>query len=164
MLSEPKIEARKEIHYVAIHTNVSMKEIPVVAPPLIPEVYEWLSANHFDPAGPPLFRYLTMNSAGRLDMHVGVPVSERVITSGRVLNGKFPAGKYASAIYTGDYANLNKAHMALDEWMKKSGLKSKHEVNENGEEWDFRTESYITDPEKVKDPKDWKTEIWLLTE
>jgi len=164
MLSTPKTEQRGEQHYVAIRANVGMNDIPTVLPPLIPEVNAWLKKNNIEPAGPPFFQYLKMDSNNQMIAEVGFPVKNPAKGDSRVIAGSFPAGLYATLTHTGDYMQLKSAHMALDKWVKETGLKEKHKVAADGIEWGTRAESYITDPEKETNPDKWRTDISFLLE
>ena len=161
MLSEPKIEYRDEQPYVAIRTKVSMQEIPTVLPPLIPEVYAWLQKNHVATDHPCFFCYHRMDKDDMLEVDVGVPVDKVLSGDDRILADVFPAGRYATVLHTGHYSNLRKAHMNLESWKEKMGLKEKALITENGA-WGVRIEFYITDPEQEPNPDKWVTEIAFL--
>src|SRR3954465_5203292 len=96
MLSTPKTEQRSEQHYVAIRAKVGINEIPVVLPPLIPEVKAWLQKNNKTPDGPPFFQYLQMDDHHQLLTEVGFPVKDPVKGDDRIIAGSFPAGLYAT--------------------------------------------------------------------
>lgn len=162
MLSTPKTEQRKEQYYVAIQAAVGMNDIPVLLPPLIPEVSAWLKKNNITPDGPPFFQYLRMEDNNQFLTEVGFPVKEPVKADDRVRSGSFPAGTYATLTYTGDYKDMKSAHMALDKWVKENGLKEKLRVDAAGSEWGTRTELYMTDPQQEPDPAKWVTVISYL--
>ncbi|CAN5921426.1 hypothetical protein BH24BAC1_BH24BAC1_12810 [soil metagenome] len=94
MISEPKIEYREELPFLAIPARVAMKEIPVALPPLISEVYSWLAQNSIEPAGPLFFHY-TLISGGLFDVEVGVPIRSASLGGDRLKPGIFPSGRYA---------------------------------------------------------------------
>jgi effector-binding domain-containing protein len=148
MLTEPKIVERKKQHYAAIRTTVSMNDIPHVLPPLIPEVADWLSKNNIVPDGAPFFRYLTMGN--KLDVEVGIPVQHAINNDGRIVAGFFPAGKYPTITYMGDYIHIKEAHIALESWSKEKGYKATPGTI---------TEVYITDPTKEPSRDKWQTDI-----
>jgi effector-binding domain-containing protein len=164
MISAPQISERPEIPFVAIGTSVNMQDIPAVLPPLIPEITAWMADHGVEPAGPPFFLYRSRDSKNQMIAEVGVPVKEPVQGSGRVVSGTFPKGRYAHAIYTGDYQFMRQAHMQLDSWVKENNLHEAAMAMENGMQWGGRTESYLTDPRQETDPAKWKTEIALPVE
>lgn len=147
MISETKIEYRNELHYAAIPTKVTMKEIPNLLPPLIPEVSMWLEKKNIKPAGPPFFKYLKM--ATELEVEVGFPVESPISGDQRIKPGVFPAGKYAVVSYFGHYNKLYEAHIELEKLSEKNKLKTKG----------GHTEFYPTDPALEPDPNKWETII-----
>ena len=162
MLSEPKTEYRAEQPYVAIRKNVPMQKIPEVLPPLIPEVRKWMLKNHITPDGPELFLYKSIHENNVLVTEVGVLVKNPEPGEGSIKGGSFPAGYYATIIYTGDYRNMMEAHMALEAWINKMGLTEKRRISGNDTEWGARTEFYLTDPDNEPHPEKWITEIAFL--
>ena len=159
MLSTPKIEAKEELRYAAISKRVSMQEIPVLLPPLIGQVYQWLVKNNIEPAGPPFFRYRSMKD-GEMLVDVGWPVRSVIKAEGNIEPGDFPAGNYLTVQHTGPYSNLKEAHIHLEKYARENNLKEKQAKSEG--EWDTTTEFYPTDPTVEKDPQKWVTEIQVL--
>ena len=74
-MTEPKIEHRNEQPYVGIRAQVTMHELGKTLPPLWGEVYGWLTGKGVKPAGAPLWRYLVIDMAAKLEIDVGVPVA-----------------------------------------------------------------------------------------
>ena len=164
MLSQPKTERRQALHYLSIPQTVHMHDIPDVLPPLIPEVKEWMQKRNMEATGPDFFLYKSMNDKGELDCEAGFPVVKLVEGDGRVIAGSFPAGLYASIIYTGHFKNMMQAHIALEKWIKEEGLTEKA-TSENGRtQWGGRTEFYLVDPDFEPNPDKWQTEIVFLLE
>jgi effector-binding domain-containing protein len=164
MLSEPKIERRDERYYLAIPKTVHMHDIPEILPPLIPEVKEWMNSRGIEAAGPDFFLYKSMNDNGYLDCEAGFTVGQSVQGDGHVTAGIFPAGNYASIIYTGDFKDMMQAHVALDKWVKEQGIKEKVQTEGSLTRWGGRTEFYLVDPEFEPNPDKWQTEIVFLLE
>jgi len=105
-----------------------------------------------------------MDSNNQMVAEVGFPVKDPVKGDSRVIADSFPAGRYATLTYTGDYMQMKSAHMALDKWVKENGFKEKHKQTADGMEAGTRIESYLTDPEKEPNPEKWRTDISLLLE
>jgi effector-binding domain-containing protein len=164
MLSEPKTQYRQEIHYLAISKTVHMYDIPEVLPPLIPEVKNWMSDNHIKASGPDFFLYRSMNEQKELECEAGFTVSVPIAGNDRVRPGIFPAGTYASIIYTGDFKDMMQGHMALEQWIREKGFKEKTDTSEGLTRWGGRTEFYLIDPDHEPDPAKWQTEITFLLE
>jgi effector-binding domain-containing protein len=164
MLSEPKVEYRQERHFLAISKTVHMYDIPEVLPPLIPEVKTWMIQNYIVASGPDFFLYRSMNEQNELECEAGFTVREAVSGQGRIQPGSFPAGSYASIIYTGDFKDMMQGHIALEQWIKEQGLKEKIHASDGKVRWGGRTEFYLVDPDNEPDPDRWRTEITFLLE
>src|SRR5688572_3939034 len=123
--TEPKLVQRDAQPYVAIRTNVTLKDYGSKAPPLWPEVVKWLSAKGMKPSGPPLLRYLVVDMEKGLQIEVGFPVAKAVQGDKRVIAGTLPAGRYVEVVHTGDYGGMIQANATLQEWAKKQGLQWK---------------------------------------
>jgi len=148
MITEPLLENRKSLPYVAIISQITMPDIPAVLPPLIPKVFIWLKNKDITPAGGAFFRYLEMNGK-IMQVAVGFPVAEPVAGDNGVLAGSFPAGKYVLVRYQGPYSNLYQAHTTLENWTK----------NQDIQTYGPHAEFYITDPVREPNPEKWLTEI-----
>ena len=162
MLSTPKTEHREERHYLAITKTVHMHDIPNVLPPLVPEVKEWMQKHRIEAAGPDFFLYKSMNDRGELECVVGFTVHEPVRGEGHISPGSFPAGTYASLVYTGDFKDMMTGHVALENWINEQRLSEKTEKSGDTTSWGGRTELYLVDPEFEPDPNKWQTEISFL--
>jgi effector-binding domain-containing protein len=164
MLSEPKTEYRKERQYLAISKTVHMYDIPEILPPLIPEVKNWMNQNHIESSGPDFFLYQSINERNELECEAGFPVNTAVPGDHRIHSGSFPAGNYASIVYTGDFKDMMQAHIALEKWIKENGFKEKIHSSDGIIRWGGRTEFYLIDPDNEPDPAKWQTEITFLLE
>ena len=105
-----------------------------------------------------------MARSGEMDCEAGFPVNEALEGDGYVRAGVFPAGNYASIIYTGDFKDMMQAHIALENYIKEQGLVEKSATEEGRTEWGGRTEFYLVDPELEPNPEKWQTEIVFLLE
>ncbi|CAG5067545.1 hypothetical protein DYBT9623_00266 [Dyadobacter sp. CECT 9623] len=159
MLSEPISGHRNERHYVAIAKTVHMHDIPDTLPPLIPVVKQWMQERGIEAAGPDFFLYKSMNDRGELDCEAGFSVGQAVGGDDLVIAGSFPAGNYASLVYTGDFKDMMQAHVALENWIKSEGLTEKKVEADGRTDWGGRTEFYLVDPDFEPNPDKWQTEI-----
>jgi effector-binding domain-containing protein len=164
MLTEPRLEQRAQQPYVGIRSSITMSQIGTVLPPLIGELFAWLGQRQATPVGPPFFRYRVIDMSGHLEIDVGVPVAAVLSGDQRVIVDTLPAGAYATAIYTGNPAQLADANAALQKWGSGNGIKWRAVQLDRGTEWASRLEIYLTDPAKQPDPSKWQTEIAYLTE
>ncbi len=161
MLNESKLEQRNAIPYVAIQTKVSVPFGEVLGP-LWGEVFGWLRSQGIEPAGPPFIRYITIDMPKELALEVGVPVASAVTGNDRISAGTFPAGRYAVALYTGDYSGLQKATAELLAWAEKQKIVFKTTGSGKDEVWAARYESYIADPKEEPNPEKWQTQLVFL--
>jgi effector-binding domain-containing protein len=148
MTSEPKIEIRKAQRYAAINTKIKMKEIPLILPPLIPEIFSCLEKKGLKPAGAPFFSYSKIEGK-EIEVEVGIPVDTIIAKTGRVSEGIFPGGRYAVIKHTGHYNNLYQAHQSLEEWSEKN------QINFEG----ARIEFYLAETADEMNPDNWETII-----
>lgn len=159
MITTPKIEERREQHYAGIRTQLTHTELPVIIPQFIGEVIGWLSQQGIAPKGAPFIRYHVINMPGKLDVEDGWPVESPVKGNGRIAAGSFPAGRYASVIYTGRYDGLIEANAALVDWGKEQGIKWDNWEAANGDAFGARYESYLTNPDEEPDQSKHETEV-----
>ena len=164
MLSEPKVEYRDELPYVAIRKTVAMREIAKDLPPLIPEILSWVDNKQLTQTGPVFFRYLSRDENGIMIAEVGVPVSKPAKGDEDVLSSSFPAGKYLTATHTGPYLELPKSHSSMDGFAKTNGLKEGTIKDEKGALVGTRAEFYVTHPDEIPDPREWVTDLSFLVE
>lgn len=164
MISEPKLQYREELPYVAIRKTLAMEDIAKDLPPLIPKILAWVKENNVEQTGPLFFRYLSRDENNVMVADVGVPVADFVHPEGGVKGGSFPAGNYLTATHTGPYQELRASHIYMDGYARKQGLHESGGVGEKGEFEGTRAEFYITDPGEVKDESKWVTELMFLVE
>ena len=158
MLGEPRVEQRDEQAYVAIRSSVPMSELPTVIPRDIGAVFEWTGRNGVAPAGPPFVRYRVVDMERSLDVDVGVPVQGAVAGGDGVEAGTLPAGRYATAVHTGNYDGLVDAHAALQAWAAGQG----HALARDPAGFEVQLEWYLTSPEEEPDFSKHETEVAYL--
>ena len=162
MIARPKLEHRREQPYAAIRTAVPIP-FGKYLQPLWAEVNVWLKDQGI-PAGPAIIRYLTTDMSTKLDIDVGFVVDRRISGNERILADVFPAGQYATLLYTGSYKGkgIYKATVALLDWAKEKGITWNTSIKNGLEWWNGRVEWYLTDPERESDPKKYQTELAFL--
>jgi effector-binding domain-containing protein len=166
MLTGPKLEDRKEQYYLAIRTAVPIP-FGKYLQPLWNEVEAWLKSQGL-PAyawGPAIIRYLTTDMSTKLDIDVGFTVDRPIVGNDRIIAGVFPAGRYATLLYTGSYQGkgIFKATVALLDWAKENKVVWNTTTKNGVEWWNGRVEWYLTDPAREKDPKKYQTELAFMT-
>jgi len=161
--TEPKVEQRAAVRYVAIRTASPLSDLPTVEPALWKEVFGWLGKQQIAPAGPPLVRYLVIDMPKRIEIEVGVPVAKAVKGDGRVRPGVLPAGRYVALTHVGPYDGMVQANADLQAWAEKRGIHWQMRMTKLGSAWAGRAEFLLKDPSNEKDPQKYETEIVYLT-
>ncbi len=160
--TEPRIERRPAQSYVAVRSQVTMMGLGVAIPKGIGQVFGWLANHNVTPAGPPFTRYRVIDMARELDIEVGVPVAKPVSASSPVHSGTFPAGRYATYTYVGNYRGLVEANAKLLFWASSRGIKLDRKESKKGTIWGARAEYFLTGPGKERDSNKQRTEIVYL--
>ena len=100
--------------------------------------------------------------SGDLQIEVGWPVASEIGRDDRVGTGTLPAGRYVVGSYLGPYDGLQDANEALQRWADEQALRWAVRDAPEGERWDARFESYVTDPSSEPDPTRLRTDIAYL--
>jgi len=122
MTKMPKLVNRKAQPYVAIRRQVAMREIATVLPPLVNDVFAWLTKKGIRPAGAPFWRYLIIDMKGKLEIDVAVPVAVAPPSGKHIVVDVLPAGLYATMLHTGHPDGLQKVTAELLAWAESRGI------------------------------------------
>ncbi|MCB9184930.1 MAG: GyrI-like domain-containing protein [Flavobacteriales bacterium] len=153
MITPPEVIRTKEIATAVIPLVVPGRDMPKYMDPAIQELIKTITGQGIQITGP-MFSYHHRRPSDTFDFEIGFPVSGAVKPEGRVINGKLPAVKVVRSVYQGPYEGLAQAWPELQTWVRTNGH------GETGRFW----ESYLTNPEEVKDPKDYRTELnWIVS-
>lgn len=144
--------------YVGVARAVTMTSIAEIADRL-PSVFDWLGSRGIEPAGAPFFRYNLIDMERRLEMEVGVPLTDAVEGHGDVIAGTLPAGRYAVVQHVGHPDELLGVTSELLEWAEQQGMAWDMSQTPDGELWGSRLEIYHTDPRVEPDMAKWETEL-----
>lgn len=154
MITPPEVIETKEQATASIHLTIPGRDMPKHMDPAIQEIIKALADQGMQPAGP-MFSYHYRRPSDTFDFEVGFPVAKAITESGRVVNSKLPAVKVARALYRGPYEGLSEAWSALQRWVRDEKLP------ETGRFF----ERYLTNPDEVTDPKDYRTELnWVVAQ
>ncbi|SDM73315.1 GyrI-like domain-containing protein [Streptomyces wuyuanensis] len=155
----PTAVERPEQTYVAVRRSVRMDGFAVIADRL-PEIFAWLASHGAVPAGPPFFRFHTVDMDGESDVEAGVPVDSAPAPEGDIAVGTLPAGRYGTLTHHGHPDKLFDAITRLRAWAAEQGLEWEMTAGPGGvEHWGCRVESYLTDPRVEPDMDRWETEL-----
>lgn len=144
-MPEFKIEERP-LQFVLCIRDKAPEQVTDQIGKAIGELWAFLVRKDIEPAAAPYAR--TTWQPGT-DLEIGFPVATAVHGEGRIVAGELPGGNVAVTIHTGGYENIGETATALRAWIAEQGL------TEAGVPW----ETYLSDPAKVPDRKDWQTEL-----
>jgi effector-binding domain-containing protein len=167
-MTEPQIEQRDALPYVAIRSHVT-DGLPAVVDRSFPQLFAWLGQHGIEPAGPPFIRYLEVDQSGEpLEIEVAAPIAAQTepATDDTVRAGTLPAGRYVTALHTGPYRHddvpdLGDAQAALRAWMDEEGMVTSR-PSERGSSLPCCVEHYRIGPPSEQDWTKWETELAYL--
>lgn len=138
--------------YIAQKGEVSFNEIGKFYNTHLPALYTAVSQAGIKPLGAPTGLYFKWDEKNhKTEMAAAIPVSEEAKVE-KYEKIKIPGSKALYINYYGPYENMEKAHYAMDKYMKEKDLKPNELV----------IEEYITDPVKEADTSKWLTKIIYL--
>jgi effector-binding domain-containing protein len=158
MLTLPDVVRKKKLPYVAIRSEVTMRQISTRGPKILGEVAKWAVANGVA-TGAAFFRYNLIDMKGLLDMEFGFFTDGKVKAEGTVMAGSMPAGRYVSLTWIGSPAKLYDVTTMLIGWGKERAIRWDGAATEKGDSFACRIEIYKTDPDVEPDMDKWETEI-----
>jgi effector-binding domain-containing protein len=129
-----------------VRLRLARHEVPLEVPKTLLNVYAL--AQPLGLAGQPFVRYIDIGF-GLLTLEVGFPLLEPASGAEDISAGFLDGGPVAVAIHAGPYQDLGQTHAALQRWIEANGFRP------SGAPWD----TYVTDPQAVPDPADWRTEV-----
>ena len=152
MINSPEVITTTEQATATIHLVIPAMEMGRYMDPAIQELIKVITEQGISITGP-MFSYHHRRPSDTFDFEIGFPVSKAVQELGRVKNSSVPAAKVARAVYQGPYEQLAEAWGALQGWVREQKLP------ETGRFY----ERYMNNPDEVKDPKDYLTELnWVV--
>jgi effector-binding domain-containing protein len=148
MLDTPEITQTRFHHAAVVHLTIPRDQIGSAMGPAIEEVTAAIAAQGVAPEGPFFSHHLRLDTE-IFDFEVGVPVSEPVAPTGRVIASSLPAAKVARVVYRGPYEDLGVAWQEFDAWITDHGHTPAADL------W----EVYLSGPEAHADPAQWRTQL-----
>lgn len=135
-------------YYLAIRDKAVATDIAAVLERDFSRIMAEMKKQGLSLAGAPFVIY---HSPGpEFELEVAMPVGTPGQTSGDIKAGTMNAGRALIARYFGPYDKTEKAHAAIDEYVKANQL------TVTGAPW----ESYVTDPGLEKDTAKWETDVY----
>jgi effector-binding domain-containing protein len=152
MISTPEVITTQEVTTAVIPLVIPGRDMPKYMDPAIQEVIKTITGQGVQIVGP-MFSYHHRRPSDTFDFEIGFPVSKAIKEEGRVINSKLPAVNVVRSVYSGPYEGMAHAWHALQQWVRENGH------GETGKFW----EAYLTNPDEVKDPMAYRTELnWII--
>lgn len=106
--------------------------------------------------GAAIFKYNIVKMP-ELEIEFGFEVETPAATTGELLSGTLPAGRYAELTFFGSYRHLYKVNGALIDWSREQGLVFDMHPEADGDHFASRVETYPNGPDDEPDPNKLKT-------
>lgn len=154
MITTPEIVRSEAVATAVVHLTIPGRDMGRYMDPAIQEVIRAITSQGATILGP-MFSYHLRRPSDTFDFEIGFPVSRPITPVGRVVNSRLPAAMVARAVHQGPYEGLAQAWQALQQWVRAQG------GGEEGRFW----ERYLNNPDEVKDPALYRTELnWVQGE
>ncbi|MGO3181820.1 MAG: SRPBCC family protein [Aequorivita sp.] len=143
-------------YYMYTTSVTKQDELDNKTKPMMNEVMGFVTRNKLNTAGDPFTIYNQIDDANNtVIFSTGVPVREQVITpeGSPVVCGFMDPVSAVKTTLKGNYKHLAEAYTKTRQYIEKNGF----QVDPDGKMF----EVYLTDPEKVPNPADWITEVYI---
>ncbi|MCY0095897.1 GyrI-like domain-containing protein [Hoeflea ulvae] len=141
--------------YVALRRQVVMP-IGKDATETMDQLVREIEAQGVQGTGAAIFKYNIVKMP-ELEMEFGFETRIAQTTTGELMSGILPAGRYAELIFVGPYRYLTKVNGALIDWSRQNGLAFDMHPDADGDHFASRVEFYPNSPQDVPDPDKLKT-------
>ncbi len=138
---------------LAIREVVPVAQIPTKMGQFFSELMAHFQKSGIRMLGPPFALYHDF-APDKIDMEVGFPVATPQPGDQRVKPLVLPGGKVVTAVHIGPYDKIEKTYDEMRGWMSRNGLRPKKMM------W----ERYLSDPQTVKNPEEYVTELYWPVE
>lgn len=140
---------QKERHFVINRSNVSKDKIQQFYAQNLGSIFQFLQQNKIEMNGMPSGMFFQRDMFNnQIDMASAIPIKEDLAFD-EMSSYTIPAGESLIIDYLGDYIHIDKAHKAMNNYMKDRNIYVNPPI----------LETYLTDPSKEKDPNKWLTRI-----
>ncbi len=148
MIEPPSITLRPGSHAAVVPLVISRDAMPRYFGAAITEIMAVLTAQGIEPAGPVVAHHLRPTPT-MFDFEVAVPVGRPVTAAGRVEPRDWPPRTVAATVYRGPYDGLHGAWGLFMAWLAANGHRPAPDLYE----------TYLTDPNVVSDPAEYRTRL-----
>jgi effector-binding domain-containing protein len=134
--------------YTAVERGeIARQELPGWLGAAFRAVIDHLQRIGVPPIGPPFARFSFL--VDTVAVEAGFPVPGEIAGDARVEASTLPGGPAAVTSHTGRYEDLDKAYLAISDWL------AKRRYTAAGPHW----EVYYTDPRTEPDSSRWRTDV-----
>ena len=154
-IDEPTIVERAAQPYVALRRQVNIP-FGSVATKTMKQLQKAIKAQGIQGTGAALFKYNIVKMP-ELEIEFGFETDALQATSGELLAGTLPGGRYAELTFFGPYRHLYKVNGALIDWSRDKGLVFDMHPEADGDHFASRVEFYPNGPDDEPDPAKLKT-------
>ncbi len=167
MNDEPSIEDRPERLYLGLRAVMPMGDFPRQVPAMTAKVLEGLADRGLAPSGKPFLRYHVIDMPDRMDVELGIPVSDAANAAnaadpddadGQLSCHSLPGGRYAVLTYKGVRDGVL-ANKRLLDWIAAQRQAVAKHGSDAGDVFEARYETVLTDAQAVLDQDEWETEV-----
>ena len=149
---EMKTKEINELSVLIVKFNTTMSKVEQEMGKGYDEIFGYLGELQIQPSGIPFAMYYDEEfKEEEVNYSVCVPIEKEVNKKGRIKVTKLPQAKVVYTTHIGPYQEIGPAYCAITNWVQEHG----HQIV-----GPYR-ELYITDPQEVKDPKKFVTEVAL---
>jgi len=141
--------------YVALRRQVVMP-IGRTATETMDLLVRDVEAQGIQGTGAAIFKYNVVEMP-KLEMEFGFETRTAEATTGDLLSGVLPAGRYAELTYVGPYSHLTKVNGVLIDWCRQNGMAFDMHSEPDGDHFVSRVEFYPNGPHDEPDPDKLKT-------
>lgn len=157
MLTLPTIVEHRAMPYVAIRRAVTLP-FDAEIPDILGTLFATMARHGVAPSGPLFFKHNRI-AMPEIEMEFGAPVAELPSTSGDLIAGHLPAGRYAEITSIGPYDDLFEVNGVLIGWARHKGLDFDSRVDGAHEWFANRLEIYHNSPDEEPDPQKLRTTV-----
>lgn len=110
----------KEQPVLSVRKSMAVANLPQELGKAYGSIMSYLAETGQQPAGMPFAAYYNMDMEN-LDVEMGFPVAKPIAGKGEIKQSSVPAGKQASCMYKGPYADMAPAYEAMTKWISDNG-------------------------------------------
>lgn len=155
ILAGPLIEDRADVATLGIRTVVPFRGMLAERDRLLGELVRWLDEHDVNVSGHFFLRLHVIDMSGPMDLEVGLTDVEHA-GDDRVRPSVLPTGRYATLTYRDHSMRANKA---LLEWTRTEGHTLDRTTIPEGDLFECRTETYLTDPRTEPRKTRWDVQL-----